>query len=87
MPVFAQRCPAAWHFATAFGLFLLASMHALTFGLQSAARAAEPSAIKNAIVVTIPPDFRISFLRNLLKAIDANSARHHAPTRIGIPLT
>jgi hypothetical protein len=44
MPVFAQRCPAAWHFATAFGLLWLASMHALTFALQSAALtcAAEP---------------------------------------------
>jgi hypothetical protein len=37
-------------------------MHALTFGLQSAARAGEPSAIENAIAATIPPDFHTSFL-------------------------
>jgi hypothetical protein len=54
-------------------------MHALTFALQSAALTGELSAIENAIVVTIPPDFHTSFLRKLLKAINATSvgtARH-----------
>jgi hypothetical protein len=37
-------------------------MHALTFALQSAARAGEPSAIENAMIANIPPDFHTSFL-------------------------
>ena len=48
-----------------FGLPLLASMHALTFALQSAARADEPSAIESAIA-TILADFHISNLYNVL---------------------
>jgi hypothetical protein len=40
-------------------------MHALTFALQSAARAGKPSAIETATVGTmIQPDFRTLFLRS-----------------------
>jgi hypothetical protein len=37
-------------------------MHALTFALQSAARTGEPSAIENAMIGNVPPDFHTSFL-------------------------
>jgi hypothetical protein len=50
-------------------------MQALTLMLQSPARAGELSAIENATVVTIPADFHISFLRKLLKAINAACGR------------
>jgi hypothetical protein len=64
-------------------------MHALTFALQSAARAGKPSAIVNAIVVANLPDLHISFLRKLLEGrcalglkkagpqIEAIACEHH----------
>jgi hypothetical protein len=65
VPVLAQLCPAAWHFATAFGLPWFPLMQAFTLMLQSAARAGKLSAIENATVATNTPDFHISFLQKI----------------------
>jgi hypothetical protein len=46
-------------------------IHASIFALQPAANAGKLNAIENAIVAMIPPDFHISFLRNLAKAIES----------------
>jgi hypothetical protein len=54
-------------------------MHALTFALQSAALTGELSAIENAIA--IPTDFHTSFLRKLLKAINATGVGNHLQPR------